>query len=154
MGILRALTSERTLLIVDNYDVEGDPQFSEFIRGSHRIIFTSRKRFRTYSWLSVDRIGQDADLIRLFSLYSEQRLTKADKAEIQELLFMTGFHTYAAELLAKQLRASTLSAHQLLLRLKRHGLAHGPEEVIPGRSPSKERRRPLTMSKASSPSMP
>ncbi len=140
MGILRALTSERTLLIVDNYDVEGDPQFSEFIRGSHRIIFTSRKRFRTYSWLSVERIDRDEELLQLFSLYSEQRLTKADKPDILELLSMTGFHTYAAELLAKQLRASNLSVHQLLLRLKQNGLAHGPEELIPGRYAFEKKR--------------
>ena len=134
MNILRALANGRTLMIVDNYDVAADPHFSEFIRGSHRIIFTSRKKFHAYSWLSVDRIRHDEDLIRLFSFYSEQEITPAEKPDVITLLKMTGYHTYAAELLAKQMKASNLSVHQLLLRLRQSGLAHGPEEVVPGRN--------------------
>ncbi|GEM_PF-3826019 len=140
MNILRALADSRTLMIVDNYDVEADPHFSEFIRGSHRIIFTSRKKFHAYSYLPVDRIPHDENLIRLFSFYSEQEITPAEKPDVIELLKMTGYHTYAAELLAKQMKASNLSVHQLLLRLRQSGLAHGPEEVVPGRNALEDRQ--------------
>lgn len=53
MQIFRSLTDEHTLLIVDNFDVDGDPDLKLFLEGSHRILFTTRNAHPGYAEISV-----------------------------------------------------------------------------------------------------
>ena len=66
MDTLRAVTDEHTLVILDNYDVDSDPQFEDLTGMPFHLIITSRNDHSDYPTLPVGPIADKAKVFELF----------------------------------------------------------------------------------------
>lgn len=125
----RSIVNERTLLIIDNFNVENDPDFEEFTEGSHNIIFTTRNAHPGYSTIKVDSINSNKIAFEIFEKNYGMSVDYTDKPYLEELFEILDYHTYTIELLAKQMEAGFLSGKELLVAFKNGQLANSSEKI-------------------------
>ena len=113
LRVFRSITDKKTLLIVDNYDVDFDKDFEEFTEGSCDIIFTTRNSHPGYSSFKISAIDDTEKILTLFEKYYGMPLSENDRPYIQKLAESVENHTYAMELLAKQMETSFISCKEL-----------------------------------------
>ena len=113
LRVFRSITDKNTLLIIDNYDVDFDKDFEEFTEGSCDIIFTTRNSHPGYSSFRIAAIDDTEKLLTLFERYYGMPLSENDRPYIQKLAELVENHTYAMELLAKQMETSFISGKEL-----------------------------------------
>lgn len=133
MQVFRSLADEHTLLIVDNFDVDSDPDFREFTEGRHHVLFTTRNSHPGFHSIQVSAIPDQEQLFQIFEQNYGMPLEEEDRPFIEEMLRLIENHTYTVELLAKQMEASFLSAKEMLQILQNGKLAGGLAETIAGR---------------------
>ncbi len=136
MQIFRSLTDEHTLLIVDNFDVDGDPDLKLFLEGSHRILFTTRNAHPGYAEISVKAIPDSEALFYVFETHYGMPVEEEDRPWLEQLFQKVEYHTYTIELLAKQMEASFLSPREMLCLLE-EGRAESLTETVSGRGDQK-----------------
>ena len=133
LQVLRTITDEKTLLIIDNFDVDDDPGMKELLEGNYHVIFTTRNAHPGYPSVKVGAI-QDLDV--LFGIFEQNygdTVDPSDRPYIEEIFRMIEYHTYTIELIAKQMEASFLSAPEMLELLKKGRLQTGVSETVSGR---------------------
>ena len=131
--VFQSLAGERTLLIVDNFDVEDDPDLEFFLSGRYRAIFTTRLRHDTGCSVRVPAIGDPKALLRIFEKNYGAPVEPEDRPCLQELFQLIEYHTYTIELLAKQMDASMLTGEELLELFKK-GQLQSQSETVAGRA--------------------
>lgn len=130
---LRMLLTDRSLIIIDNYGVDTDPDFSAFVQGQHRVLITTRNVHPAYPSIKIGPISDPDVMLRLFALYYGEDIAEEDLPDIREVLRLIENHTYTAELLARQMEASFMTGKELLNILEQGRLANGLSETITGR---------------------
>ena len=133
LGILRSLADERTLLIVDNFDTDTDPDMNAFLEGSHKVIFTTRNAHPGFPSLQVKAIPDKNVLFQIFQQNYGMPIEDEDRPYLEKLFSLIEYHTYTIELLAKQMEASFLSGKEMLELFESGRLASGTTETIQGR---------------------
>lgn len=103
--VLKKTTDKHTLIIIDNYDIMGDPFFDEFVHeADYRVLITSRcePARDKYHVIPVEEIDDDT-LKDIFIQYANPNKTmiERDDPEFHQLFELTNRHTYTLELLAK-----------------------------------------------------
>ncbi len=131
--IFRSLATDRTLLIIDNFDVDTDPDLEYFLQGSHHVIFTTRNSHAGYDSIKIDAISDSNTLLDLFEKNYGEQLSDNDKPYLLQLFSLVGNHTYAIELLAKQMEVDFSSGKELLEKFNEGTFASSTEK-IDGRS--------------------
>lgn len=134
LQVLRSIADERTLIIVDNFDVDADPQLAEFLAGRYNVIFTTRNAHPGYATLKVEAIRDKAVLMEIFEQNYGMALEESERESVEEIFELVEYHTYAVELIAKQMEASFLSAGEMLEMLRRGGMETSGQEMISGRN--------------------
>lgn len=134
MQIFRGLTGRKTLLIVDNFDVDSDLYLTEFLSGSHDIIITTRNSHPGYHSIKIHPISDRKLLFDMFEMHYGMPVSDEDKQYLEELFKQVDYHTYTIELLAKQMDASFSSAKDLLEIYKSGRLASEATEELIGRN--------------------
>ena len=114
METLRTITNEQTLLILDNYDVDSDPQFEDLAGMPFHLIVTSRNDHSDYADLQVGPISDREKVLELFRKCYGRPVRPAEEENVRALLEMVAYHTITVELLAKQMSASRASAAQMM----------------------------------------
>lgn len=137
MQIIRTLCDEKTLFIIDNFDVDNDVDFSKFIEGRHRVIITTRNEHRGYPSIKVGPIQDQATLHKIFEKNYGGSIDDVEKEWIEKLFKKVENHTYMIELLAKQMDASFLSAKEMYCLLAEGNLEETATERVEGRSSQK-----------------
>ena len=119
---LRSLVSERTLLIIDNFDTDTDPYMDEVFAMPCHILVTSRNGHPDYD--SEIHVGpvEDFDTVRKIFAHYVKPLKVTDQESVDEILRLVGCHTITVELIAKQLAASRLTPAKMLDRLRSAGV--------------------------------
>lgn len=133
LKVLNKVASERTLLIVDNFDVDDDPDLKVFLQGNYRVIFTTRNTHSGYPTIYVDAIEDMDVLMQIFSKNYGSTLSPEERPVLEEIFQLIGCHTYTIELLAKQMEASFLSAEEMLNLLREGNLNENISETVTGR---------------------
>ncbi len=128
---LRSLATERTLLIIDNFDVDEDPCMAEVFSLPCRILVTTRNNHPDYPvTIEVGPIEDTESLRRIFAGNLGRSLKASETAAVDEILRLVGSHTITVELIAKQMMASFLTPEQMLGRLRSTGVdTHLKEKV-------------------------
>lgn len=127
---LLAAMDQRTLLILDNYDVSSPGEDWETLTSLPcHLLVTTRTDFS--DWTGEDQVTQRRvdilefeDLLQLFEQNAGIQVSPEQLPFLQDIFKSIGCHTLLAELLAKQLRDSHLSLEQL-----RENLFDQPEPV-------------------------
>ena len=131
---LRSLSSDRVLIIVDNFDVDADPDLKDFSECGCRVLFTTRNAHPGYPVLKVTAI-QDMDvLMGIFTQNYGDDIPEDQRWAVEEMFRLIENHTYTIELIAKQMEASFLSAPEMLEIMTSGALQQGISETVAGRS--------------------
>jgi tetratricopeptide (TPR) repeat protein len=134
MAVFRSIADKGVLLIIDNFDTNEDPRLKDVLEGDYRVIFTTRNAHPGYPTVKVDAMRDSDVLMQIFEENYGSSIDEWDRLAIEEIFSLVDYHTYAIELIAKQMDASFLSAQQMLETLKKGGLLHNVNETVSGRS--------------------
>lgn len=122
MEALRKITSERTLIILDNYDIDNDPHFNEFANGSYHLLVTTRNEHENYPTIKIGPI-EDMDAVKeLFISCWGKQPKEEESLLIDKILNLVGCHTITVELIAKQMKASRKKPADMLELLRSGGI--------------------------------
>lgn len=124
MKVLRAITSEKILLIIDNFDVETDECLEEVLQLSCRFLISTRTDFAPYGYETV-KIGameNFEDLLTLFSRIDRAYTAAEDRQAVEEIIRLLDCHTYAVSLTAAQMKAGRIRPAKMLAQLREQGL--------------------------------
>ncbi|MDR1641916.1 MAG: tetratricopeptide repeat protein [Clostridiales bacterium] len=147
LGLLSGL-GKRTLIIVDGYNALDDPDFTAFVSGECRIIFTSNINFsKSYE---LQEIESDDALVEIFALayYGERSGLPAnawsdpEKAAILGLISRVERHTMMVALIAKTMRQAGKRPTEMLEIMRRSIKTDMPKVLLNkfGVSPSQKER--------------
>ncbi len=126
----RSLATERTLLIIDNFDTDEDEAMNEVFAAPCHILVTSRNDHSDYPTINVGPITDFDTVRRIFVSHYGKPLKPSDLAIVDEMLRLVGCHTITVELIAKQMKASFLKPDKMLERLRSTGVnTHLKEKV-------------------------
>lgn len=140
---LQILSNNKTLLIIDNFDVDNDPELEKFLEGPYDVIFTTRNVHFEYPSVYVSEIRDFDIMLGIFAKYYERSVCEDDIPYLKDIFEFVQYHTYAVELIAKQMAASSLTANEMLVRLKGKELID-ITETVSGRSDQKTAFQHLT----------
>ena len=126
LKLIKSISDEHTLLIIDNYDVVRDPFFEEMCDGDYRVLVTTRCKpdKNKYLIVPVSEID-DESLKRMFIEYANPDKTIIDENDdFSELFQLTNRHTYTLELVARfmEARNDIDEISEMVAFLKKHGL--------------------------------
>ncbi len=133
MQVLRSICDEKTLIIVDNFDVDEDEDLSMFIEGSHKVIFTTRNSHSGYPTTKVGPILDEDILFKIFEKNYGEPASDEDIDWLKKIFKLVENHTYMIELIAKQMDASFLSAEEMYSLIKKGKLQSDVKESVQGR---------------------
>ena len=122
MDVLRKITSERTLFILDNYDVDEDPYFEELANLPCHLLVTTRNDHWEHSTLKIGPIADFDEVRRLFASAYGKPIKPEDQPVVDEMIRLVGCHTITVELIARQMRVSFRRPKEMLELLKKSGV--------------------------------
>ena len=137
MQIFRSICNEKTLIIVDNFDVSEDENLQKFLEGTHKVIFTTRNSHSGYPTVKVGPIDDEGILFRIFEDNYGESTTEEDKKWLRKLFALVENHTYMIELIAKQMEASFLCAEEMYELIQKGKLQTDVTESVQGRKEQK-----------------
>jgi len=127
---LKDLSSEKTLLIVDNFDVKYDDHLQEFVSGPYHVLFTTRHAHVDYPSLPVGPILSFDTLRQIFQRNFGEPISSADQEYVDQMIRLVNGHTITIELIAKQMAASLIDPAEMLELLQKSGTNSGAEESV------------------------
>ena len=130
LDVFQTLADERTLLIIDNFDVDTDEKMDDLLSMPCKFIFTTRNDHSDYPTVSVGPL-KDIELQRkLFEASFGKPLKPADVPVVDEMLQLVNGHTITIELIARQMKASFKTPQKMLEILKDTGVDTKLKEKI------------------------
>lgn len=137
LNILKSITNERVLIIIDNFDVDDDSNLKEFLLGNYNVIITTRNQHSGYKTIKIGPINDEEKLFSIFERNYENSISEEDKEYIRKIFELIEYHTYAIELIAKQMEASFIEPKDMLKIMKDGALKDAVTEDISGRDSMK-----------------
>ena len=136
---LNELCNECTLLIIDNYDTQEDPNFRDIQRLNCKKIITTRLDFADFnsSQIEIGTISARSDVNRIFNEYYGKSLSEEDKITVDKIIDLVDCHTMTVELLAKQMKSGRVTPQKMLEVLTKGGLGESGKEKINAAKDSK-----------------
>ena len=127
---VKKLSSERTLIILDNFDVEQDLDLPLFIEGKYHLLITTRCDYsRLYPTIAIGAIDSMEELKKLFFRNYDGFDVDEDDPRLEELIEMINRHTYTVELLAQHMECSGESVEEMINALKERGILSIHEKI-------------------------
>ena len=123
----------KSILVIDNYSGEINPDLADVIAVGWKVILISRKSpvVKIYTEIPVDALAERKDLYHLFEHNLGFKLQSSDYGYLDNIIFRINGHTLALELIAKQISSSYLSVAEASDLVDTHGFsAMAPEKVI------------------------
>ena len=129
---IKELCDERTLIIVDNFDLTEDDMLEEILKFNCKILFTTRMDFSEYNRAQkvIDAIEDKNVQMDIFKKYYTKELSDTDKLYVKEIIEIVAGHTMTIELLAKQMMAGRVKPDKMLKRLKEIGISDAGKEKV------------------------
>lgn len=128
--LLNKLSNERTLIIIDNFDVEEDEYLPMLMNGRYHLLITTRCDYsRFYPTITINPIDSVDAIKEIFMKnYCGDSVDEDDPALI-ELIELVNRHTYTIELLAQHMENSDQTPSEMIIALKDRGIMSMDEEV-------------------------
>lgn len=130
MDAFRHISSGRTLLILDNYDVDYDPHFADLANTPCHLLVTTRNDHFEYETMSIGPIEDQKSLRKLFESARGKKVSPEDMESIDEIIRLVGGHTITIELIARQMAVSRSKPKEMLALLREEGLNTGLKETF------------------------
>lgn len=133
MEMIHQLSNEKTLIIIDNFDVEEDPNLKDLLKGNYHLIITTRNDFKAYRLpvMTIEPITKMEDLLEIFQENYRIPMNPEDLSTIEKMIELVGRHTLTIQLLASVMQEMRIKPKKMYQDLKEYGITekiHG--EVI------------------------
>lgn len=130
LDLIRNITNERTLIIIDNFDVMDDEHFSELLDAKYKLLITTRCDYsRLYPTIKIEPLDSIEQLRRVFLENYQGYMVDEDDEHLDELIKLVNRHTYTIELIAQHMENSGQTTEEMIEVLKREGIVSLKEEV-------------------------
>lgn len=127
---IQKLSDERTLIIIDNFDVEDDVALPELLKGKYHLLLTTRCDYsRLYPAVKVGPIDSIENLVDVFMQNYQGYEVERDDPDLVALIELVNRHTYTIELLAQHMENSGQTAGEMLEALRKEGILSLNEDV-------------------------
>lgn len=139
---IKELCDQKTLIIIDNFDVAYDSEIRRFLEGNYRVIITTRYKFPNINCPQIEIEPMNHEMLaKMFFEYSGRTdITQNDPA-LFETFDLLGLHTMAIEILAKYMAAEQIiTIDEVLDKLRQRGSLANFDEAIQISSESEEMR--------------
>jgi len=120
---IKELATEKTLIIVDNFDTDYDDDLEDFAEGSYKLLFTTRSDYSDTGYPVIRIKELDAqEQYELFIKIYNRPLRGDDEDKIREILELINGHTLTIELAAKMTQMKRQPA-RILEEMKSSGIS-------------------------------
>lgn len=127
---IQKLSTERTLIILDNFDVEEDENLPLLTNGRYKLLITTRCDFsRFYPTIKIDPIDSIDSLKEIFMKNYQGYDVDKDDPNLVNLIELVNRHTYTIELLAQHMENSGQTPAEMISALKERGITSLDEEI-------------------------
>ena len=128
LALIKRNTDERTLLIIDNYDVLFDAFLTEITTDrQYHLLFTTRcdQDRKKYCVLKVPEIPSNDALKDIVLSYCNQEYQCIDRNDpaFYELFELTNRHTFTLELISQYMEEHSMELSEIVGRLREKGIA-------------------------------
>ena len=130
---IKEITDDRTLVIVDNYDVEYDEHFEEFVKDAkYKLLITTRCDYhQQFTSIKIEPLDDIKQLKSIFLEYYQGFMVDENDEHLEELINLVNRHTYAIELIAQHMENSGQTTLQMIDALRNQGIVSLNESVRP-----------------------
>lgn len=130
---LQEISDEHTLIIVDNYDTDYDPDLEFLISGAYTVILTSRIDYSHLGLpvLKLSVLETEHDQKALFQHYYNKELSEDDQIQLELLLKILQGHTLAIELVSKLMSYRHWDFDRMISQLESKGVTSDISGNIP-----------------------
>ena len=130
LNLIREITNERTLIIIDNFDVMDDEHFSDILDANYKLLITTRCDYsRLYPTLKIEPLDSMEQLKNVFLKNYDGFMVDEDDEHLAELIELVNRHTYTIELIAQHMENSGQTVEDMIDTLKHEGIVSLNEEV-------------------------
>ena len=130
LDLVRDITNERTLIIIDNFDVMDDEYFQDLTNANYKLLITTRCDYsRLYPAIKIEPLDSIDQLKRIFLDNYEGYMVDEDDPHLEELIQLVNRHTYTIELIAQHMENSGQTVEEMIEVLKKQGIVSLNEEV-------------------------
>lgn len=130
LSLIRDITNERTLIIIDNFDVMDDEHFAELLDAKYKLLITTRCDYsRLYPTIKIEPLDSIEQLRRVFLENYQGYMVDEDDEHLDELIKMVNRHTYTIELIAQHMENSGQTTEEMIEVLRHEGIVSLNESV-------------------------
>ena len=130
LEFIQRISNEKTLIIIDNFDVDNDESLPMFMNGKYHLLITTRCDYsRFYPTIRINSIESIDALIEIFMKNYQGDDVEKDDPMLIELIELVNRHTYTIELLAQHMENSGQTPAEMIADLKERGITSLDEEV-------------------------
>ena len=122
INTIQKLVSKRTLLILDNFDMDEDDYFERLVNLDCHLLVTTRNEYCYYPTMKIGPISNFEIVRDLFIFCAGIKPTENEILIIDEILQLVKCHTITVELLACQMKVSHIKPAELLKLVKSDGI--------------------------------
>lgn len=128
---IKKITNERTLIVIDNFDVVDDKDLEKIASANYNLLITTRCDYsRFYPTVKIDSINSMENLVELFMQNYGGYDVCEDDPKLIELIELVNRHTYTIELLAQHMENSGQTPAEMIEVLKKEGISSLTEEIL------------------------
>ena len=105
--LLKQFANERVLIVLDNFNVESDPDLELFCDGDYRILFTTgfQQAPGNFPEKKIRPFENPDELLELFKIDYERELTETDLHMVEEIINLLERHTLSIRLIASAMQS-------------------------------------------------
>ena len=130
LDLIREITNERTLIIIDNFDVMDDEHLSELLDANYKLLITTRCDYsRLYPTIKIEPLDNIEQLKNVFLQNYDGYMVDKDDPHLEELIELVNRHTYTIELIAQHMENSGQTTEEMINMLKGEGIVSLNEQV-------------------------
>ena len=127
---IQKICDERTLIVIDNFDVDDDEGLKALCEGKYHLLITTRCDYsRFYPTIKIDSIDAMESLIDIFMQNYGGYDVEEDDPDLPALIELVNRHTYTVELLAQHMENSGQTVSEMIEELKNIGISSLTEMV-------------------------
>ena len=146
--LLKSLVASNDLILIDNFDVDGDEELENLLECPCRFLITTREDYSDYGYsqMEITKIKSQEELLELFRVYNRHSYGKEEMEAIQGIIELVECHTMTVELTAKYLRITGEQPQSLYWQwMAREGVTSAKEIEIRNRKDKELRRESINV---------
>lgn len=117
---LKEIATRRVLIVMDNFDVTGDPDLEDFCSGAYSVLFTTRchPTYNSIPEVEIRKMEDPNELLALFRTEYARPLDEAAMAQVRSILEQLDNHTLSIRLVASAMQSRRISPEKMAALLR------------------------------------